>query len=281
MNVLSFDSSKVDIDVKNNIVKKISSNLEYEQIRLANEYLDFCPIILDCGLKIKAAPVIEMNDNKLVLHFCQGLNLEHAMRFGNNNKKWLLVFREMLEAFQKRGFLWNDIAPRNMIFNSNSLTISIFDFEKKMVVKDSSVEKKIFAEFFRRYAYEEFSCFLSKREQACLFHGFLLENIENEVCIDNITSNRKKMLLNLCFGLKKCYLISEMNVIEDMMSEVATPINVDGHVIYPMFFIEKIIKKGGYNEYLQLIKFLSNCSSGAEKFFIIKEFSRRLLSDVR
>jgi len=273
MSVLSFDNNKVRIDLSRGIVKKYTSNLEYEQIKLATEYLNRNRLVLKCGIKVRVAPILEWSGAELTLHLCKGLNLEDILKFHKHKKIWIEIIKELLELFSMVGFLWNDVAPRNMIFDNSSLTIYIFDFEKKLIVNDFSMKKENFSSFFRRYAYEEFSCFLNKKDQSRLFNDYLFENIEGEIRTRDIGSNRKRLLLSSNFGSKECYSISEINLIEDIMSDIATPFMVGNAIIYPMYDIEKIIKKGGYNEYSKLIKQLSNCSTGSERLYILKKFS--------
>lgn len=273
MDVLSFDSEKIHIDKKNNIVRKKSQILEYEQIKLANDYFEYCPIILNCGLKIRIVPILGLENEELLLHFCRGLNLEQALRYNLNRRLWVSVLKELLIIFQRRGFMWGDIAPRNMIFDEDSSTLYILDFEKKLIIRDATIDENQFSGFFRRYAYEELSCLLNEAEQKFLFHLLLSENIEGGVSIEDIFSGRKKALLRDIFGDKKVYSIGEINVIEDAMSFVATPVKTRNGVFYPMFLIEKITKKGGYYVYTEMVKKIWGCSSNLEKISIIKSFS--------
>ncbi|MFH0923886.1 MAG: hypothetical protein V1825_04085 [Candidatus Falkowbacteria bacterium] len=269
--MLNFDSRKIKIDRRRGVVKKQSSFFEYQQLKIAIDYLESCPIILDCGIQIRAISIVDWIVNELSTKFCRGLNLEHALRYGSNKNFWAKVCKQLLKAFQERGFLWGDIAPRNMIFDKLSSSIYIFDFERPLIIKDCSVGKSLFAGFFRRYAYEEFSCILTVVNQRLLFTNLLSENNSCEFFVDNLKSKRKKHLLKQYFGQKKSYTVKELHIIEDLMSAIATPFSVSGGtIIYPMFLIEKAVKEGGVYAYAKIVRQLKKCSTEAEKLFVLQ-----------
>ena len=162
MDVLNFDSQKIKIDKRRGIVKKYSTFFEYSQLKMAIDYLKSCPIILDCGIQVRATSIINWTTGELTTKFCQGLNLEHALKYSNNKIFWVKICKQLLKAFQERGFLWGDIAPRNIIFDKLSGSIYIFDFERPLIIKDCSVGKNLFAELCLRIGI----CVIPKYETA-------------------------------------------------------------------------------------------------------------------
>ncbi len=272
MNILSFNPQKIIINPKDKIVFKKTLKIEYEQITLAHNYFASNPIILDCGLKVKTAPIIGFENDTLFLDFCEGINMEHLLKYGYKKKLWIYVLKELMNSFKKRGFLWGDIAPRNIVFNKKENVLYIFDFEKKTIIKDITLNDQQFSNFFRNYAYEEFSCFLTKKEQDILFYQKILKQRERAIYNEDIFSGRKRFLLQNNFNKKNFYSTEEVAYIEDQMSFAATPIIIDNKILYPMFLIEKITEKGGYYEYSKIVNRLCRCANDFEKFNIIKEF---------
>lgn len=279
MSILNFDRQKIIIQP--NIVKKATFLLEYHNIKLAESYLWTDPINLDCGIKIKTAPVIDFAQNILSTTFCVGNNLEDLLRQNKDRVFWLKLLRQILRVFQIRGFLWGDLAPRNMIFNRESKTIYIVDFEKRLNIKDSSVKQDDFNLFFRNYAYEEFSCVLDVTTQRILFTDLLSFDPQIEISAAEIKSKRKRKLLERIFGEKNQYSIKEIGFAEDLMSVTATPFFVNQQLIYPMLLIEKIVKKGGAYAYTEIVKQLAQCRDCAERLATLKSLVKRFLPNKR
>lgn len=279
MDVLNFDSRKVRIG--KGVVKKRTSLLEYQQFCLARDYLQSNLIVLDCGISVKTASLIDWTNNDLITEFCLGLNLEHALIQQIDKLFCINVIRELLQMFRKRGFLWGDMAPRNMVLDKKSNIIYIFDFERKLIIKDNPLDEENFNRFFRNYAYEEFSCVLFPCDQKALFAELLVVDSGGEILTSEIGSKRKKRLLEHLIGQKERYLIEEVCLVEDLMSAAATPFMANDKVVYPMFLIEKIVKKGGSYAYATTVKALEKCSNGAEKLAVLETAIRRFFSDVR
>jgi len=279
MNVLNFDSQKVRIE--KGVVKKRTSLLEYQQFCMARDYLWVSPIVLDCGISVRTASLIDWVDSDLITEFCLGLNLEHAFIQRVDKLFCMKVIRELLWMFRERGFLWGDMAPRNMVLDKKSDIIYIFDFERKLVIKDNLLEEKIFNRFFRNYAYEEFSCVLFPYDQEILFAELLAVDSVEKIPSSEIQSKRKKRLLEHLIGQREEYFVREVCLAEDLMSAVATPFMVGDGVVYPMFLIEKIVKKGGSYAYAKTVKALEKCSNGAEKLAVLEATIRRFFSDGR
>jgi len=277
MSILNLDRQKIII--RSDIVKKDTSLSEYQNIKLAEDYLQTNPINLDYGIKIKTAPVADFTQNILTTEFCIGDNLEGVLKQNKDQVFWLKLLRQMLRAFQVRGFLWGDLAPRNMIFDKKSKIIYIIDFEKRLDIKDSSVKQDDFNLFFRNYAYEEFSCVLGATAQKILFIDFLTYDSQIEIPMDEIKSKRKKKLLERIFGEKNQYPIKEIGFVEDLMSVTATPFLVNQKPVYPMFLIEKIVKKGGAYAYTEIVKQLAQYRDCAERLATLKSLVKRFLSN--
>ncbi len=279
MDVLSFDKNKVQFDKPKKLVLKLSSNLEVRQLIAAQEYLTVSPMTLDCGIKIKVASISDWDNKILSLKFCQGINLEHALRFGKNETFWSSIIEQVIKKFRQRGFFWGDFAPRNMVFNSTEKTIYIFDFERLLIISDQTPSVDIFSNYFRRYAYEELACFLTRNTQNKIISPVLSKNIEGNILVGEIASQRKILLLKQYFGQKKYYPINEINMVEDLMSSTVTPFKANGKLIYPMHLIEKITEKGGRHEYANIVKQFAGSQGGQEKIKILKSFSEKNFSN--
>ena len=277
MNVLNFDSRKVWVG--KNTVRKHTSLSEYQQFCMAKDYLKLNPVILDCGILVKTAPLISWADDSLITEFCSGLNLEHALIQKADKLSYIKIIRDLLFKFRENGFLWGDIAPRNMVLDESSNIIYIFDFERRFIIKDNPLGKETFSRFFRNYAYEEFSCVLFPSDQELLFDDLLTVNSEGEILTSEIESRRKKRLLEQFWGKKEKYLVKEVCLAENLMSVTATPFMVDNQIVYPMFSIEKIVKKGGSYAYTEIVKAFKGCSSGTEKIAILEDAIKRFFPD--
>lgn len=259
MNVLSFDSSKVTLNFKENIVIKKTTDSEYATFLDVQDYLNKVPIILDQGIRLLTAPLIGWSPGILITEYCNGLNLEHALKSQENVNFWIKILGELLNIMEKKGLFWGDFAPRNMVYDPKTRVINIFDFERSTNILDSTVKPKVFARFFCNYAYEELSCLISQKLQKKVFNPYLKEDTKNDLILSSeISSRRKIILLNDLFGPKGEYHIKDISLIEKAMSLVATPYVIAGKMYYPMYNIEKIVEKGGINEYKNIISRILN-----------------------
>lgn len=164
------------------------------------------------------------------------------------------IIRELLHKFRERGFLWGDIAPRNMIYVGKKQMLYILDFEKPLEIRDTLVNILDFNLFFRGYAYEEISCVLVAEEQSFLFADFLEIDMGRIIPLSEIRSGRKRRTLEYLFGNKDCYDVAEVALVEDVMSAVATPTMYENRLICPMPIIEKAVKRRGTDAYIEFVK---------------------------
>jgi hypothetical protein len=154
-----------------------------------------------------------------------------------------------------------------------------FDFERELIIQGNPLNKETFNRFFRNYAYEELSCVLFPHDQKMLFADLLTVDSGEEILTSKIESKRKRRLLERLLGKREKYLVKEMCLAEDLMSITATPFMVNNRIIYPMFLIEKIVKKGGSYAYTEIVKAFERCSNGAEKFAVLENAIERFFLD--
>lgn len=256
--VLNFNDKKVrlaNIDGCTYIIKK-SSNQEIRNLLLATDFLHEKKRFISGGIRVEIAKIMRIEGEDLYLHFCPGINLESGLKFSNKNQRFFLL-NIIAQAFRwaaGHGFLWGDFAPRNMVYNPHSSTLFLFDFEKELRLLDCSQDTLEFSSFARSYLYEEFSCFLSYQERARIIIPIIRNRLPGKIATIEILSRRKKKLLSLYFGSKHFYSSSEVQFIEDLMVDIATPIMVKRRIIYPMKYWEKIKTLGGYDEYAKHVR---------------------------
>ncbi len=281
-NVLSFDQTRVKFigyRIDPISVEKMTPEIEYRQIVDASEYLARHPIFLKDGtISVLPAPILSWREKSsiLVTQYCKGTNFEHILRSTINREerlKWVMIFKEFFQKLRLRAFLWGDCAPRNMIFNKDSQSIRIVDFERKLVLGDEPVKLAVFSRYIRNYSLEEFSCLLFKGEQKILFSEVLTEEPKKSVPISEISSKRKKKLLELTFGRKKHYSIMELQSTEKFMAFIATPFFIDGMPYYPMDVIDKISSNGGANAYAMIVEKLKGANN-KEKYYELEKAAK-------
>jgi len=259
--VLSFDKKKIKVssDAKGNIViEKRTNDIEYQNIVLAhNHFQKYHPVLVHHGeddIFVSIAEISEWKQETSVLStfFYQGRTLEEVLRvsFGQARGNLIVFLRNIFELFRSIGFLWGDFAPRNMIWNESKKTLHLVDFERNLCLKDGLVGQHIFNRYVRNYAREEFSCFLSNKEQRFIFHGFLKEDHRRKyLSVDQITSKRKKALLRNIFGEKESYPLREIRDAEDIMVFITTPFRVRKGYFFPMDILDLVGSRGGPSEY--------------------------------
>lgn len=267
--VLSFDPERIkSVKYGRRIiaVAKKTSEHELRHMLQAHRYILLRPIALrNRTIVLTPAHIIDWSrkNNVLLTEYCRGLNLEHALKTRKKIERmqWVHLFREFFSQLRSTGFLWGDCAPRNMIFDGKLNSIRIVDFERKLIFKRTRVTTSFFTRYLRNYAYEEFSCFLFKDEQEILFRDFLTPEPNRNIKTSSIESNRKRILLRLCFGQKDYYRISELREVEDLMVSIATPFFIGRTPFYPMELIDRITTKGGTTAYVQVVRKIKNLTN--------------------
>ncbi len=284
--VLDFDSNKVKkLRLHNeDVIEKKTCQREMESLSLAVSYLQRNPITLEGGVRVRVAEILDWDGGLLYLEYCEGINLEQVLRFGSKSEKrnYSGLLADFLAKCRERGFLWGDFAPRNMVFNERTKSLSIFDFEKKLDIQDCSQRDIDFSDFFRGYSFEELSCILDPENQLFVFGEIIRDRPESLVCAKDINSLRKRSVLSFYFEVKKEYLSQEVQYVEDIMSFVETPFNVGGFRFFPIDVLEKLKRVGGYNEYAKIIGRLVLCRSCRERLnFLEKSFRRFHFNEVK
>jgi len=266
--VLSFDPEKVVIEklpTGKKVVRKKTTKKEYEQIVNAHKHVWDNPIKLITGqmeIQLLIAPVLEWiaEESLLVTDYCSGVNVEKILRYANYGEigVWISLLKEMFFNLRNTGFLWGDFAPRNMVFDNIARTICIFDFERNQVLQNRPAGIEQFSRYVRNYAREEFSCFLLKDEQSLLFSDFLVEERPMNIALSSLESKRKSNLLRTMFGERSYYSTYEIQRAEDIMVDVATPLEIDGSKVFPMDFLDEIATTGGVDEYVNAVQKIKN-----------------------
>lgn len=263
-NVLSFDSKKVRLIVKNNSVfaEKHTTKFEYEQILLAHEYIAKTPFFLEkYGIIVKPAEIADWDESQQLLTtvYCDGINMEHKIRSvrGKQRLKFIYLFKDFLQGMANIGFLWGGCAPRNIILDKGVKSFKLVDFERKSIF-GKPVSKSAFSRHIRNYALEEFSCFLFAEEQDILFSGIIAKN--EALNISQVNSKRKKKLLELMFGKKTEYEDFEIYQAEKSIVRIATPIMEKKEIFYPMDILSTFNEMKGAENYAKLIIKLQNAN---------------------
>jgi tRNA A-37 threonylcarbamoyl transferase component Bud32 len=257
-NVLSFDLSRINIVEENEIVvvHKRTTKVEYLQIKQASDYLkkNFFGV-KEQSLRIRTAPIISWNskDSILTTQYCKGDNIEEYLQecTAQERKMILRLFREFMSTMKEKGFLWGDLAPRNMVIDHNSNTLWLFDFERRLTITEDSVKTEDFSRFLRKYAFEELSCLFLQNEKEELFDGFLVEE-SGYVHTSDITSKRRKKLLSKMFGTKSKYSMNEIYELDFLMTFIATPYYINDSIFYPIRVIDFLSSKGGADVYVEI-----------------------------
>ncbi len=263
-NVLSFDPNRIKLDIVQDgrlVVRKITSATEYRNIMKAHKHFAKYPLELSLGcirVSLIPAPVIGWDESNSVLitEFIKGDNLEHILREHSHiqRRDWIVLFKQLFSKLRLSGFLWGDFAPRNMIFSKEKLQITIIDFEREQIFRDGGIKTAFFSRYVRNYSREEFSCFLLKDEQEFLFGEFLTKEAQGCIPISEIPYRRKKVLISLLFGNKEAYSMEEVEEVEDIMADIATPFLVENALFYPMDILDRIGSKGGVMAYARTAK---------------------------
>lgn len=272
--VLSFDPTKIKFirDKQNIVVEKLTIIEEYRQMVQARDYLCKNSILLQKNtLSVMPAPILKWDDDKstMTTMFCKGINGEEVLRntVGNKRLQWIKFFKELLLKMRLTGFLWGDCAPRNIIIDLVSKHVWIVDFERQLILTDSIVEPKTYSRYIRNYTWEEFSCFLFKKEQKYLFSDILItQELKQQIAISDIKSERKKKLLISIFGQKDQYDIKKVQAIETLMVFVATPFYIEDNPFYPMDIIDQISSKGGPDAYIEIVQKLRGITSPKKQY---------------
>lgn len=286
-NVLSFDQEKVKIifDSKGNkLVEKKTTLEEYKNITSAHQYLakHTSPINHhdQDNISIQTAQVVswDCSSGILLTTFCLGENLEQTLRqsIGRARNDLIVLIRKIIDFFQSVGFLWGDFAPRNILWNNVTKELRLVDFERNLLLlSNHSCSQSLFNRYVRGYSREEFACFLSTREQEVLFQG-LLEESDIYIPINQIQSKRKKSLLGYIFGHKAIYLLHEIREVEDIMVDIATPINMHDFFFFPMDSLDQISSKGGADEYAQTVMSIKDIRDGEQRYCELKKCEKNV-----
>ncbi|PIR04948.1 MAG: hypothetical protein COV57_01780 [Candidatus Liptonbacteria bacterium CG11_big_fil_rev_8_21_14_0_20_35_14] len=274
--VLSFDSSKIKIKKDSNnkliVIKKTCIN---EFININKVRINFNNSqVLNEKIIIKIANLIEWDEENLILktEFCSGINCEIALKSTKDVDSRLFfinIFKNLFITLREIGFLWGDLAPRNMVIDKENNYLWLFDFERKTFIEKSVLPER-FIRFLYNYALEEFSCFLFKDEQDYLFQDFILKSINGLIRKNNIESKRKKILLYYFFGDKEYYSLDEIREIEMTMARAMTPFTLNGSIKYPAITIDNICKQKGLIYYAKYINATRYINEEEKRFYILK-----------
>lgn len=124
-NVLSFDPTRLRFVISNDgvmVAEKITSILEYRQITNAHHHLVEHPILLNNQtISVLPAAILGWQEEKSVLttKYCEGLNLEHALRLAIDKQErfgWVKFFKDFFQKLQLGGFLWGDLRSEKYDF---------------------------------------------------------------------------------------------------------------------------------------------------------------------
>jgi hypothetical protein len=263
--VLSFDEKKTFIK-EGKVIKK-SSETEIAQIENATKYLESRPITLEGDISVKVVPFEVEGGNYLVMPLA-GINLEVLLRsnYEQNKQKLLPIIKELLHKMKATGFLWGEIAPRNMIWSESENTLFLVDFERPTELLDRAVSDTEMSDFLRKYALEEVSAQFLAEDSKNIFDG-LITDTENKgsVNIDEISSKRRKMLAKLLFPDMPSISYQELNKVNDLIALLSRPFEVNGSIYYPIEKLDEVSSKYGPEMYVEVLKELSKLYTPAEE----------------
>lgn len=248
---LSFSSEKVRIIRDRGIVEKRTTKTEYDNHLFAIEFFkDIKKPILVNDMRVNIVPLIKYRNGCITTSYCEGFNLESLMRTLDKREQAKLIMKSFISFLRCTGFLWGDIAPRNLVVSHDKKNLWVLDLEKETKYIPN-VSDEIWFRHLYKYAFEEVSCFYFQNEtREILSLPKKIELPELNIKCNQIHSNRKKKLLASIYGYKEYYLLSHLLHIEELMASVAFPIFIDGAVASSMDTIEANIKKHGFDWYI-------------------------------
>lgn len=281
--VLSFDADKIKfvcLDGAIFSVEKTTNYSEFRRIISAIQYTTKNPIYILGKYYLSPVPVIGWDNINSILttKYCSGINLEHLLKRARGEKRaWCAeLIVNLFWNLKKTGFLWGDCAPRHIILNHKARSMRIVDFERNMSLLGHESNPELFSRYIKNYALEEFSCFLFKNEQEKIFHRFFVRDVNFQIPIEAITSQRKKMLLSEMFGDRDEYMVDQVENVEFLMASVATPFLIDRSPFYPMEIIDKVTRIGGTESYAEIVRKIQGLNE-EKRHIVLRRIAERYL----
>lgn len=257
--VLSYDENRIQsyVDINGNFIySKRTTLIEFQNLRMANEYLREFPIYLIKDIRLLTVNPVSYNPETGILEtqFFEGENLELLLRNNSVNRQFILsLIKDFFLKIYKSGFFWGDCAPRNMILNLDLSEIRILDFERNLIIDPVlGNNEKFLIRHFRNYSYEEFFSFLFKSEHSILKRFILGEPLDH-VLSSNIGSKRKKSFLIEYFGEKEYYSTTEIAFVEDLIVKANTPFEINNIKVFPIIIADLIYERIGFQAYHKFI----------------------------
>lgn len=254
--VLSFNPTKIRISTQNGKTRvfKKTKAAEYANLQAARRYIDSAG--LGCnGYLIKVVGGSHWNQaaGELEMDLVAGENLETLVK-GPRREQIVALLESFIGLVKTHGFLWGEIAPRNMILNEPQKTVTLVDFEKPLSIHGRSIDDYAFYRFLSMYAREELSAFLLPDEfNRVLGKHLRPPDASRTTDTSAIGSSRKRHLLSHFFGAQARYNDCQLNHVEGVMAAAIAPRVKDGKIIaYPAYQIDAASCLG-VEKYLSLV----------------------------
>ena len=245
MEVISLDDNRVKVNL-NDVTKKTEIK-EVNNLIKAYELINDDVIYINGEkFKIKIPKVLSFDNRKLTMEKCKGSNLELILRTPRSHLLGVEFTNNIILQLLHKNFFWKDFAPRNILIDTN--TISIFDFERGLNTQVESVRL-----YLAENVYEEYSAFLLPNERILKADDIFNMNVNGDIIkINTIKSRRIRTILSKLGYINEApihiYLLAVKMII---MNE--EPSKVNDEYIFPLLMLEEYIKNYGYEKYAEKI----------------------------
>lgn len=254
--VLSFNPTKIRIATQNGrarVYKKTKAG-EYTNLQRALAYVDSAALHCN-GYRIQIVSGSSWNEStcELEMDLARGENLETLIK-GPQRGQIVALLGEFISLVKVHGFLWGEIAPRNMILDEAAKTLTLVDFEKPFTIHGRPIDDYGFYRFLSAYAREEMAGFLLPDEfNRVLGKHLKRPDASRTIGVDQIASNRKKHLLSHFFGTQSQYNHCQLDRVEGLMAAVVAPRTENGKIVaYPAYEMDAASSLG-VERYLALV----------------------------
>lgn len=188
-------------------------------------------------------------DNTSVMEYCSGLNLEtELMRNDKNRAFYVDLISDLLYWMKSKSFYWQDFAPRNILFDKESLTITLIDFESNLKIGKKPMLDKDFNLFLQNKIILELSTVLFDEEQKYLCPKVWKYIRRTSISLDNVNGRRRREYILRYQPKVRKIKHKDLVKIERQIVSIATPFYDKEEIYYPLHELSKIDSTGEYIE---------------------------------
>lgn len=194
-------------------------------------------------LNISIPKVMEwkISNSTLVMEYCCGVNLETELIKNDKNRDlYIKIISDLLHWIKEKSFYWQDFAPRNMLFNKESNTVTLIDFESRLKIGRKMMSEKEFNLFIQNRIILELATVLFAAEQKYLCPNIWKYSRRTSIPLGEIIGRRRRGYI--LFHHPGIYRIkhSDLVQIEKRIVYIATPFYYKNTVFYPLIALSKI-----------------------------------------